>query len=104
MTKISRPTGIPAIGAEEPARPEHLVRGVVPAERLPEVAQDLLVQPGRAAAVADEARHLRTMLDKADASEVHMIEVHYLLARLEHDERWLTATADRIETGELRWP
>lgn len=58
----------------------------------------------RAAAVADQAQHLRTALDEAAASEVHMIEVHYLLARLDHDQRWLTATASRIETEELRWP
>jgi hypothetical protein len=33
-----------------------------------------------------------------------MIEVHYLLARLQHDREWLTATAQRIQTGELTWP
>jgi (p)ppGpp synthase/HD superfamily hydrolase len=58
----------------------------------------------RAAAVAAEARHLRAALKEASTYEVHMIEVHYLLARLEHDKRWLAATADRIETGELQWP
>lgn len=59
---------------------------------------------GRASAVADQARHLRTALDEAAVPEIHMIEVHYLLARLNHDEQWLTATADRIEAEKLRWP
>lgn len=58
----------------------------------------------RAAAVADEARRLQDVLDGAGASEVHMIEVHYLLARLQHDGQWLSATARRIETGRLAWP
>ena len=38
------------------------------------------------------------------APEVHMIEVHYLLARLRHDREWLTGTAARIRTGDLTWP
>jgi DNA-binding PadR family transcriptional regulator len=58
----------------------------------------------RAAAVADEARRLQAALDEAGTSEAHMIEVHYLLARLDHDRQWLAATASRIETGELFWP
>lgn len=58
----------------------------------------------RAAGVADEAQRLRTAIDDAGAPEARMIEAHYLLARLDHDERWLTATASRIETGDLRWP
>jgi hypothetical protein len=33
-----------------------------------------------------------------------MIEVHYLLSRPDHDRKWLTTTARRIETGELSWP
>ena len=58
----------------------------------------------RAAAIADEARRLQGVLDASGAPEVHMIEVHYLLTRLRHDRQWLTATARRIETGELAWP
>jgi DNA-binding PadR family transcriptional regulator len=58
----------------------------------------------RAAAVADEALRLQAALDEAGPSEAHMIEVHYLLARLDHDRRWLTATAGRIEAGEFSWP
>ena len=38
------------------------------------------------------------------APEVHMIEVHYLLARLRRDREWLTGTAARIRTGDLPWP
>jgi DNA-binding PadR family transcriptional regulator len=58
----------------------------------------------RATAIADEARRLQGVLDEAGPPEVHMIEAHYLLARLQHDRRWLIATARRIETGELAWP
>jgi hypothetical protein len=58
----------------------------------------------RATAIADEARGLQGVLDAAGTPEARMIEVHYLLARLQHDRRWLTATARRIETGELAWP
>jgi DNA-binding PadR family transcriptional regulator len=71
-----------------------------------------IMPPGRAAlalraranAVADEAQRLQAALDKADAPEIHMIEVHYLLSRLNHDRKWLTTTAHRIETGQLPWP
>ena len=39
------------------------------------------------------------------APGVHMIEVHYLLARLRHDREWLAGgTAARIRTGDLTWP
>jgi DNA-binding PadR family transcriptional regulator len=56
----------------------------------------------RATALAGEAQRLQETLDATP--EVHMIEVHYLLARLRHDREWLTATAQRIRTGELTWP
>jgi DNA-binding PadR family transcriptional regulator len=49
----------------------------------------------RGAAIAREARQLRRVLADTDGFEVHMIEVHYLLARLEHDRQWLGALADR---------
>ena len=58
----------------------------------------------RAAALTGEAERLRATLDATDAPEVHMIEVHYLLARLRHDREWLTATAARIRAGDLTWP
>jgi hypothetical protein len=57
----------------------------------------------RATAIGDEARQLQEALDGAEAAEIHMIEVHYLLSRLRHDMQWLTGTAHRIETGELAW-
>jgi DNA-binding PadR family transcriptional regulator len=71
-----------------------------------------IMPPGRAAlalharatAVADETRRLQEALDAAGTPEARMIEVHYLLTRLQHDRQWLTATAHRIETGELAWP
>jgi hypothetical protein len=68
----------------------------------PERAADAL--HARATAVADEARHLRETLDRTSAPEVHMIEAHYLLARLHHDGEWLAATAHRIRARELAWP
>ena len=58
----------------------------------------------RATAIGDEARQLQEALDGAGTAEIHMIEVHYLLSRLQHDMQWLTGTAHRIETGELTWP
>jgi DNA-binding PadR family transcriptional regulator len=67
-------------------------------------ARAVPVLRARATAIADESRRLQAVLEEAGGSEVHMIEVHYLLARLKHDEQWLTATARRIETGELTWP
>jgi hypothetical protein len=63
-----------------------------------------LALDARAIAIADEARRLRGVLGAAGIPEARMIEVHYLLSRLEHDRQWLTATARRIETGELAWP
>jgi DNA-binding PadR family transcriptional regulator len=68
----------------------------------PERAVDAL--HARASALADEAQRLQETLDRAGASEVHMIEAHYLLARLHHDREWLTATAQRIQARELAWP
>ncbi|HEY6492679.1 MAG TPA: PadR family transcriptional regulator [Trebonia sp.] len=67
-------------------------------------ARAALVLHARAAAVADESRRLESVLAGAGASEVHMIEVHYLLTRLNHDRQWLTATARRVEAGDLAWP
>jgi hypothetical protein len=58
----------------------------------------------RAAALTGEAQRLQETTDATDAPEVHMIEVHYLLARLRHDREWLTATAACIRAGELTWP
>jgi hypothetical protein len=58
----------------------------------------------RATAVGDETRRLQEALDGAGTAEIHMIEVHYLLSRLQHDMQWLTGTAHQIETGQLAWP
>jgi DNA-binding PadR family transcriptional regulator len=71
---------------------------IMPPRRAAEVLR------ARATAVGAEAGRLQAALDGAGAAEVHMIEVHYLLSRLQHDMRWLTGTAQRIETGELAWP
>ena len=58
----------------------------------------------RAAALAAEARHLQETLKATDALEIHMIEAHYLLARLHQDTQWLTVAARRIKSGDLPWP
>jgi hypothetical protein len=68
----------------------------------PERAADAL--SARASALADEGQRLRETLDQTGAPEVRMIEAHYLLARLQHDREWLTATAQRIQARELAWP
>jgi len=68
----------------------------------PERAADAL--HARASALADEAQRLQETLNRAGASKVHMIEAHYLLARLQHDREWVTATARRIQALELAWP
>ena len=68
----------------------------------PERAADTL--HARASALADEAQRLQETLDQAGGPEIHMIEAHYLLARLQHDREWLTATARRIQARELAWP
>jgi DNA-binding PadR family transcriptional regulator len=70
---------------------------IMPAGRAAQALQD------RATALTDEARRLQATLDGAGISEVHMIEVHYLIARLQHDREWLTATAQRIQAGDLTW-
>lgn len=57
----------------------------------------------RATALTAEAGRLQAVLDEAGVSEVHMIEVHYLVTRLRHDREWLTVTAGRIQAGELTW-
>ncbi|WP_255951810.1 PadR family transcriptional regulator [Streptomyces odontomachi] len=68
--------------------------------------------PERATAlVRDRAQRLRAdrraltrTLDRLDAPELHMIEAHFLAARLDHDAAWLRRLADRIDRGELGWP
>jgi hypothetical protein len=68
----------------------------------PERAADAL--HARASALADEVQRLQETLDRTGPPEVHMIEAHYLLARLQHDREWLTTTARRIQARELAWP
>ena len=68
----------------------------------PERAADALY--ARASALADEAQRLQETLDRTGAPEVHMIEARYLLARLQHDREWLTATARRIQARDPAWP
>jgi DNA-binding PadR family transcriptional regulator len=68
----------------------------------PERAADAL--HARASELADEVQRLQETLDRTGPPEVHMIEAHYLLARLQHDREWLTATARRIQARELAWP
>lgn len=68
--------------------------------------------PGRATYLLRErAQHLQVRiqeltdtLNRTDVPELHMIEVHFLTSRLEHDAAWLTRLAERIRNGELNWP
>ena len=71
---------------------------IMPAERAARALH------ARATAVTDEARRLQATLDGTDILEVHMIEVQYLINRLQHDREWLTVTAQRIQAGDLAWP
>ncbi len=51
-----------------------------------------------------ERQRLATAVRDAGVAELHMIEAHYLLARLRHDADWLTRVANRAESGALAWP
>jgi DNA-binding PadR family transcriptional regulator len=68
----------------------------------PEVAADVLRT--RADRVDEERAHLQETMSTTDALEIHMIEVQYLVNRLDHDATWLRKTAERIETTRLTWP
>jgi DNA-binding PadR family transcriptional regulator len=54
--------------------------------------------------IRTQRRLLADVIRDADLPEVHMIEIHYLTARLNHDAKWLTRIASRVEAGELDWP
>jgi len=47
---------------------------------------------------------LAQVIRDADTAEIHMIEVHYLTDRLDHDVAWLTRITDRVEAGDLAPP
>jgi DNA-binding PadR family transcriptional regulator len=51
-----------------------------------------------------ERERLQESMDSAQALEIHMIEVRYLLDKLAHDADWLRNTAERIDTASLTWP
>lgn len=67
----------------------------------PRRAIDLLRE--RAADLRSNREALTESLHRADVSELHMVEVHFMASRLEHDAAWLTRLAARIESGELDW-
>ncbi|NKY49662.1 PadR family transcriptional regulator [Nocardia vermiculata] len=70
-----------------------------------------ILEPGQATAVLatrvqlieQTIRELEQAIHTSGEPEIHMIEAHYLLARLRHDLDWLERTAHRIEAGELGW-
>jgi len=68
----------------------------------PGQAADLLRT--RADRLDAERERLRGVMASPEVLEIHMIEVAYLLDRLEHDRDWLRRTAGRIETSNLPWP
>ncbi len=49
------------------------------------------------------AEALQRIVDTAGASELHMIEAHYLLERFAHDANWLERTAQRVADGDISW-
>jgi len=68
----------------------------------PRVAADAL--EARAERVRGEVARLDAALSGGEVSELHMIEAHYFLDRLQHDLAWLKATIRRIRSGALAWP
>jgi len=68
----------------------------------PAQAADLLRR--RADHLDAERGRLQESMDSAQALEIHMIEVRYLLDRLGHDADWLRNTAERIDGAHLTWP
>lgn len=57
----------------------------------------------RAGRIRAELAHLDNALGGDEVSELHMIEVHYYRAGLQHDRDWLAATVQRIRSGSLVW-
>jgi hypothetical protein len=51
-----------------------------------------------------ERQRLAHAVRGADVAEIHMIEAHYLVARLRHDADWLARLAGRVESGTVTWP
>ncbi|MGH3425364.1 MAG: PadR family transcriptional regulator, partial [Nocardioidaceae bacterium] len=68
----------------------------------PRQAIDVLRE--RAAELRSNREALTESLNRPDIQELHMIEVHFVASRLEHDATWLTRLAQRIENSELNWP
>jgi DNA-binding PadR family transcriptional regulator len=66
--------------------------------------QAVTVLRERVARIRTQRQLLADAIRDADLPEVHMIEIHYLTARLNHDAKWLARTANRVEAGELGWP
>jgi DNA-binding PadR family transcriptional regulator len=64
-------------------------------------AQALQTRAGR---VRAEMARLAVALNSDAVSELHMIEAHYFLDRLQHDCAWLDATIERVRSGDLTWP
>jgi DNA-binding PadR family transcriptional regulator len=72
--------------------------GALPPARAAEVLAERIDR------VRDEKHRLDLAISDAGQREIHMIEAHYLTARLQHDIEWLSHLAQRIDTGSLSWP
>jgi DNA-binding PadR family transcriptional regulator len=64
----------------------------------------LTVLRERVGRLKSERQRLADAVRTAAVTEIHMIEAHYLLARLSHDANWLSRIASRVESGDLAWP
>jgi DNA-binding PadR family transcriptional regulator len=72
--------------------------GILPRDRAVAVLRERIDR------IRTQRQLLAEAIRSADLPEVHMMEIHYLTARLSHDARWLTRTASRVEAGDLDWP
>lgn len=72
--------------------------GILTRRRATEVLQE------RATQLCANREALNEVLERPEMEELHMVEVYFALSRLEHDAKWLTRLARRVENGELHWP
>jgi len=64
----------------------------------------LLALRERTTRLSTERAGILDLIENTSASEVHMIEMHYICSRLQHDLEWLSALASRIDSETLDWP
>lgn len=54
--------------------------------------------------IRGERARVGDIIDRSGVLDLHMIEAHYYLDRLQHDADWIERTIGRIEDGSLAWP